>query len=43
MKTPSFPHPEVVSNCMSLFLLLNTKADMMKNVGDQTVDGKVNF
>jgi len=27
------------SHCMSLFLLMNTKEDILKNVGNQTVDG----
>jgi len=32
-------YPLVVSNYLSFFLLLNTKEDISKNVGDQTVDG----
>ncbi len=27
-------HPEVFQTCMSLFLLLNTKEDILKNVGN---------
>jgi len=34
-----FTHPEVVSTCMRVFLLLNTKEYILKNVGNQTVDG----
>jgi len=28
---------------MGFFLLLNTKEDIMKNVGNQTVDGPIDF
>jgi len=28
---------------MNFFLLLNTKYDMLKNVGNQTVDGPIDF
>jgi len=36
----SFTHQQVVSKpCMSFFLLLNTKEDMLNNVGNQTFDG----
>ncbi len=34
----SFTHPQVFT-CMSSFLLLSTKEDILKNVGHQTVDG----
>ncbi len=32
---PSVTHPHFISN-LSVFLLLNTKEDIMKNVGEQT-------
>jgi len=37
----SFTHPQVVSNLtwMNFILLLNTKDDILKNVGNQTVYG----
>ncbi len=34
-KLSSFTHPEVVPTCMSFFLLLNTKEDILKNVDNQ--------
>jgi len=33
------PYFLLYQTCMSLFLLLNTKEDTLKNVSDQTVDG----
>jgi len=35
-----FTHPQVVPN-LNEFLLLNTKEDVLKNVGNQTVDGRL--
>jgi len=35
----SFTHPQVVPKMYEFFLLLNTKEDILKNVGNQTVDG----
>jgi len=35
MKILSFPHPQI----MNLFLQLNTKEDILKNVGNQIFDG----
>jgi len=36
-----FTHPQLFQTCMSFSSLLNTKEDILKNVGDQTVDGLV--
>ncbi len=35
----SFTHPQFVPNLYYFFLLLNTKEDILNNVGNQTVDG----
>ncbi len=35
----SFTHTQVVPNCMSFFLLLNIKEDILKNVGNPAVAG----
>ncbi len=35
----SFTHSQVFQAYMSFFLLLNTKEDILENVGNQTVDG----
>jgi len=29
----------LIQNCMSFFVLLNTKEDILKTIGNQTVDG----
>jgi len=35
----SLTHPQVVSNLYDFFFLLETKEDILKNIGNQTVDG----
>ncbi len=37
MKILSFTHPQVVPTCMNVFVLLNTKEDILKNVGSRAV------
>jgi len=39
MKILSFPHPQI----MNLFLQLNTKEDILKNVGNQIFDGNTSI
>ncbi len=33
----SFTHPQVFQTCMNVFVLLNTKEDILKNVGNRAV------